>query len=295
MRCHSVRLGIAVNMVIGLLALPIAQADPLNDTGIDFCRDLTTKADTAVTYGTTCQPLPIHGAQDARYGRDAAAIKRILPKVGGSAGTESGNPNGFDFTKISNSGGVLPANATLDSGPEDWVCTYDNVTGLLWEVKVDNPAHLRHMGHTYTWYDSTHGYEEPGTPDTIGLSGLARIPAVCQVDGRCDTEKFVADVNATGLCGHTDWRMPTIKELQSIVDYDRVDPAIDPVYFPNTQSGGYWSSTPYAGSFPYPSDTPHSWVADFYFGYATAASTDSGGKYSNRFYASYVRLVRTGQ
>ena len=92
MRCHSVRLGIAVNMVIGLLALPIAQADPLNDTGIDFCRDLTTKADTAVTYGTTCQPLPIHGAQDARYGRDAAAIKRILPKVGGSAGTESGNP-----------------------------------------------------------------------------------------------------------------------------------------------------------------------------------------------------------
>lgn len=41
----------------------------------------------------------------------------------------------------------------------------------------------------------------------------------------------------------TDWRLPNIKELFSIVDRDRGDPAIDPT-FQNTATGyHYWSST----------------------------------------------------
>jgi len=41
------------------------------------------------------------------------------------------------------------------------------------------------------------------------------------------------------------WRLPTIKELISIIDYERHDPAIDPI-FTNTKSSYYWSSTPHA-------------------------------------------------
>jgi hypothetical protein len=46
--------------------------------------------------------------------------------------------------------------------------------------------------------------------------------------------------------GHSDWRLPNVKELQSIVDYGRVSPAIDTTYF-TSLSGGYWSSTTNAG------------------------------------------------
>lgn len=45
------------------------------------------------------------------------------------------------------------------------------------------------------------------------------------------------------LDGRTDWRLPNIKELFSIVDTTTYSPAINSVYFSNTSSNYYWSST----------------------------------------------------
>jgi hypothetical protein len=47
------------------------------------------------------------------------------------------------------------------------------------------------------------------------------------------------------LGGHTDWRLPNIKELKSIADMTKYNPAIDTTYFLNTASAYYWSSTTY--------------------------------------------------
>ena len=46
------------------------------------------------------------------------------------------------------------------------------------------------------------------------------------------------------LAGHTDWRLPDRTELQSIVDYSRINPVIDPLF--STVASSYWSSTTYA-------------------------------------------------
>jgi len=72
---------------------------------------------------------------------------------------------------------------------------------------------------------------------------------------------WVQEKNAENYLGHSDWRLPNAKELQSIVDYTRApsvtnSPALDPLFnaTPITNEAGrddyacYWSSTTHLGS-----------------------------------------------
>jgi hypothetical protein len=215
-------------------------AAPLNDTGIDFCGDATS-GNNKPCLGT--EPA----GQDAHYGRDKAA--------GGK---------GFDFTALDASGNPT----TPSSGTNPHPCVRDNVTGLTWEVKTADGG-LHDQNWTYTWFMT-------GSPD--GNNGTAS-GGNCggTVVAGCDTEKFVAAVNAAGWCGYTDWRMATVKELEGIADLGRVSPAIDPTFFPNTPSSYFWSGSPCAGA------TDNAWSVYFYVGDAHGY-----GRYS----AFYSRLVR---
>jgi Protein of unknown function (DUF1566) len=44
------------------------------------------------------------------------------------------------------------------------------------------------------------------------------------------------------------WRLPTRKELQTIVDYSQANPSIDATAFPATPPAAFWSSSPLIGS-----------------------------------------------
>jgi len=91
-------------------------------------------------------------------------------------------------------------------------------------------------------------------------------------------------VNANGgFAGFTDWRVPNIKELSTIVERKCVSPTINLVVFPNTTTNGrYWSSTP----------------SSYNAGKILAVEFTYGGNLedsSQVFFPNYVRLVRGGQ
>jgi len=84
--------------------------------------------------------------------------------------------------------------------------------------------------------------------------------------------------------GYSDWRLPNIRELQTIVDLQALSisvyPSIDGATFPNTPASYFWSTSTSA----YNSNS--GWDVDFYSG----ASNQSA-----KISTFHVRLVRAGQ
>jgi hypothetical protein len=64
----------------------------------------------------------------------------------------------------------------------------------------------------------------------------------CYSGGTRTWAQAISFAEGLTFAGYSDWRLPNIRELQSIVDYGRTNPPINPTYFPNTASY-YWSST----------------------------------------------------
>jgi hypothetical protein len=153
----------------------------------------------------------------------------------------------------------------------------DNWTGLMWEKKSDDGS-IHDKDDTYTWCADDDGDSEcdnPGFPP----------------DGTPFTE-FLPSLNEQAFAGYDDWRLPTVAELQDIVDRSRSAPATDPIFANDscepgcsvtdcscTFSAVYWASTIDTRS---PS---FAWGVSFFIGLV-----NSGSKIN----FNHVRAVRGG-
>jgi hypothetical protein len=167
--------------------------------------------------------------------------------------------NTMSFTKIANGN-----------------CVKDNVTGLIWEVKQLDGLHNKND--QYTWYQPDNS-KNGGDAGNIGRENTCYGYEEGDPNTYCNTDAYSRRVNAENWCSYTDWRLPTLEELRSIVDYSRANPSIDKGYFENSQSNYYWSSSPSFYS-------THAWIISFGRG---------ENNIDNKSYNSPIRLVRSGE
>lgn len=146
-----------------------------------------------------------------------------------------------DLVVFPGDGVTGPALSYTDNGNGTFT---DNNTKLVWEKK-DTAAGVHDVGNIYPW--SSTGTAADGSLFTTFLATL---------NNKCDgNETTACTTNAqctgigNGLCGHAghrDWRIPNVKELQSIVDYSTFGPAVNAALPGSTAASFYWSSTSFA-------------------------------------------------
>jgi hypothetical protein len=183
----------------------------------------------------------------------------------------------------------------------------DENSKLMWEKKDQASDGLHNWNNTYPW---------EGTCSNSSTK-LCGTDAECSGDGTCNVSggqmtifQWVAQLNTPPcFAGHGDWRIPNVKELQSIVDYETYLPPVDAAFNNHctlgctvdganytkecscTQSAGpskayYWSGSTYAPSpLVSPPGSMLSWGVLFGDGdVLSAGKTDH----------DYVRAVRCG-
>jgi hypothetical protein len=164
--------------------------------------------------------------------------------------------------------GELQAGAPLrywDNG--DGTIT-DLNTGLMWEKKSDDES-MHDIGNIYYW-------DRTAYPGFVPLYG--------------NIFDWVDELNNQAFAGHSDWRIPNYRELVSILDLERWDPAVDPIFHTGctpgctvltcscTVSGLHWSST------TSPFNPVNAWRVDFVGGFVDWYDKD---------FKIHVRAVRT--
>jgi len=148
----------------------------------------------------------------------------------------------------------------------------DNVTALMWEKKSDDGS-IHDKDDTYTW-----------TMTYPTMNGTM-------------VTTFLASLNAGGgFAGHTDWRIPNVNELQSILNYQNVGPAVSSAFNTSCAAGctvttcsctlGTLAAGVYASSSTSAFGSGGAWIVYFFDGIV------GGGDKNDVLYS--VRAVRDG-
>ena len=167
-------------------------------------------------------------------------------------------------------------------------------TGLMWEKKSDDGT-LHDKDSCYPWYGVCSGN---GTTKCGRDAHCAGAGGTCDA-GDCESGspngltifEWLDALNAASFAGYTDWRVPNVKELQSLLDFERVSPSVPPALNTGCTDGCTVTTCSCTRASPYWSATAHAFLPTN----AWAVSFSEGiGFFGDKSFDLDVRAVRSG-
>ena len=144
----------------------------------------------------------------------------------------------------------------------------DKASGLVWELKDDADG-IHDRDKTYCWD-----------------------PAKCPGNSIWDFLAGINQENGTGFAGHNDWRIPNRRELESLTDIGRFQPAINPIFHRGCTEGCKNTTCACSKTGPTWSSSTHANESNL--GWAVT-SDDGAVRTENKSTRLVVRAVRTAR
>ena len=137
-----------------------------------------------------------------------------------------------------------------------WLVSFGAAPGFLSSTALDSVYRVRCVRETV----------DPEKRKLTIDEGAVKDTATQLTWQRTEPQDVYAFDAAGKYCGELDlggkgWRLPTIKELQTLIDETRSMPAIDGAAFPKTATDFYWTASAVAGS------EGQAWAVSFRFGF----------------------------
>ncbi len=189
-------------------------------------------------------------------------------------------------TATSNEWGQVKFSAPWTLGGEYQLDAQIKGTLLKTSIQLNSP--FGKFGHYTAYDDGTVIDTQTGLMWMRCALGQTWNGETCQGEAETMNWETACQQKGDGFAGYTDWRIPMIEELKTLVDMSQSGLKLHPQLFPfafesagkQIQGKGYWSGSPYANY------SDFAWGVGFGYG--------SGSNYDRNSYR-HVRLVRGGQ
>lgn len=238
------------------LFLSVSDTAPVPDGQLFCCAVTVAPSQADSCCSTNISNLILAGSTDGRIGRvydPNIAVQVSVDGVPCAAFTPPPNttePQPPIQTPTPTPTATVQPGRFVDNG--DGTIT-DRESGLMWEKKTGTPSVVtdcwtrpcsdpHDVNNAYSWSVAPFAWE--GDPDRFGTAAVGTVftDFLPRLNGTlCDTGA------CAGLAGYRDWRLPTLSELQTIVDMSAPgcgsSACIDPAFGPTGKVDGYRSST----------------------------------------------------